>query len=244
MPPRTCIFWKCAQNIDMNRRIGAFTAFMIIFCAIVLHYFALLNRSPIRIGYADSAYKVYLTFDDGPSDRVTPKILDTLKDEGVKATFFIVGKSVKGRENIVKRAYDEGHSIGVHSYSHDYKSIYSSPRALLEDIEKCNKIIEEVTGRRSCIYRFPGGSFGVKSQLVSAVTDAGYRYVDWNASVRDAEIVNATPQELVEAAKSSSTDRKTVVLLCHDTTDKTSTAAALSEIIGFYKAGGYNFYTF
>ena len=229
----------------MNKKIGAFAAFMIIFSAIVLHYFGLLIQDGgIKISYADSQSCVYLTFDDGPSDRVTPKILDTLEEENVKATFFIVGKSVKGRESILKRAFDDGHSIGVHSYSHEYKDIYSSPSALLEDIEKCNDVIESVTGQRSCIYRFPGGSFNRESALIDAVTDAGYRYVDWNASVCDAEIANATPADLVDAAKATSADRKTVVLLCHDSTTKKSTAAALKDIINFYRGAGYEFCAF
>ena len=246
MPPRTCIFWKCAQNKDMNRKIGAFTAFMIIFSAILMHYFGLLARSTqMKISYADSQQScVYLTFDDGPSDRVTPKILDTLKDEGVKATFFIVGKSAETRRPIVKRAFDEGHTIGVHSYTHDYKKIYASPAALLSDIERCNALIEDITGVKSAVYRFPGGSFNLSGELVGAVTGAGYRYVDWNASVRDAEMANATAEDLLNAAKSTSADRNHVVLLCHDSTNKTSTAAALKDIIAYYRGAGYVFCTF
>ena len=229
----------------MNRKLGAFTAFMIIFSVLLLHYFGQLNETTrMRISYAESTPCVYLTFDDGPSDRVTPKILDILKDEGVKATFFIVGRSAESRKSIVKRAYDEGHTIGVHSYSHDYKNIYSSPKALLDDIEKCNALIEKITGKRSNIYRFPGGSFNRSAQLVNAITEAGYRYVDWNASVRDAEIANAKPEDLVESAKSTSADRMTIVLLCHDGTDKLATAAALTDIIDYYRALGFTFCAF
>lgn len=218
---------------------------MIIFSAILLHYFGLYNQSlQMRIGYAEEKCSVYLTFDDGPSDRVTPKILDTLKEESVKATFFIVGRSAEGRKPILKRIHDEGHAIGVHSYSHDYKNIYASPSSLIADIEKCNDIIENITGKRSCIYRFPGGSFGIKSELIEAVTNAGYRYVDWNASVRDAEIADATAGELFEAAKSSSSGRKKVVLLCHDSTTKSATAEALKDIIHYYRDAGYDFKTF
>lgn len=108
----------------MNKKLCFFTAFMIIFCALVLQ---LVNTNVVQPAavcgaFADSR-RVYLTFDDGPSDRVTPKILDILEDEGVAATFFIVGRSAERRENIVRRAFAEGHSIGVHSYSHEYGSI-------------------------------------------------------------------------------------------------------------------------
>ena len=229
----------------MNKKLGAFTAFMIVFSVLLLHYFGLLSdNTRMRISYAENAPCVYLTFDDGPSDRVTPKILDILRDEDVKATFFIVGKSAESRKDIVKRAYDEGHTIGVHSYSHDYKKIYASAEALLEDIGKCNTLIEEITGKRSNIYRFPGGSFNRSAQLVNTVIDAGYRYVDWNASVRDAEIINATPEELVKSAKSTSADKMTIVLLCHDGTNKLSTAAALRDIIDYYRTTNCTFCTF
>ncbi len=242
LPRGACILWKSAQNKDMNKKIGAFTAFMIIFSAILLHYFAMYNRPPINISYADCAEsRIYLTFDDGPSDRVTPLILDTLKQEKVKATFFIVGRSVNGREKILKRMHDEGHAIGVHSYSHDYKSIYASPAALLEDIEKCNDVIESVTGERSTIYRFPGGSYNIAGNLVSAVLKAGYTYVDWNASLRDAEIAGATPEQLLEEAKKSSAGKTKVVLLCHDGTSKTPTAKALKSVIEYFRNEGYAF---
>ncbi len=229
----------------MNRKIPAITAFMIIFSVIVLHYFNAFYHSPkMSMGRADDSQCVYLTFDDGPSDRVTPKILDVLKEENVKATFFVVGRQVYGREAILKRAFDEGHTIGVHSYCHEYKTIYSSPEALLGDMEKCNDVIESVTGKRSCVYRFPGGSFNIDAGLVNAVTTAGYRYVDWNASVCDAEITNATPYDLIKAAKNTSADRKTVVLLCHDSTTKSATAEALKEIIEYFLSAKYKFCAF
>ncbi len=230
----------------MNRKIGAFTAFMIIFSAILIHYFGLwADYSGPHISYADGAEcRVFLTFDDGPSDRVTPKILDVLKDEGVKATFFIVGKNAAGREKIIRRELDEGHSIGVHSYSHEYKKIYASPQTLLYDIEKCNDVLEAITGKRCKLYRFPGGSFNLNAGLINAVTGAGYRYVDWNASLRDAELSNAAPYELVEQAKATAAGQKTVVLLCHDGTDKVSTVEALKDVIEYFKSSGYKFETF
>lgn len=232
--------------MGMNRKISVFTAFMIIFSAILIHYFGLVNESlQMKISYAEQQPKcVYLTFDDGPSSRVTPKILDTLEAEGVKATFFVVGRNAEGREDIVKRAAEEGHTIGVHSYSHDYGSIYSSPSALLSDIEKCNDVIERVTGKRSEVYRFPGGSFGIKDELTAAVKRAGYRYEDWNASLRDAEIAGASPDRLFEEAVRSSAGKTKVVLLCHDSTDKTSTASALTDIICYFRGEGYKFCKF
>lgn len=187
---------------------------------------------------------VYLTFDDGPSNRVTPKILNVLKEEGVKATFFIIGRQAESRKDIVKQAFNEGHTIAVHSYSHEYSTVYSSVENLIKDVEKCNEIIKEITGEYSKIYRFPGGSFGVKNEFIKAVTDKGYRYVDWNASTRDAEIFQATPWQLYNAALNSSADRKNVVLLAHDSTNKSATAQALKDIISYYKKHDYVFAKF
>lgn len=231
----------------MNRKLTAFTAFMLIFAAILIHLCSMLPQDGFRLAFADgrdAAKCVYLTFDDGPSDRVTPKILDVLDEEGVKATFFIVGKSAENRRYIVEREYNSGHTVAVHSYSHEYGRIYSSPEALLADIEKCNQLIERITGVRTQIYRFPGGSYNLSSSLVNAVCNAGYRYVDWNASVRDAEILNPTPAQLVNAAVSTSSDRNNVVLLCHDSTTKSTTAQALKAIIEYYRNKGYVFCTF
>ena len=119
----------------------------------------------------------------------------------------------------------------------------ASPAALLDDIERCNDAIERITGRRSKVYRFPGGSFTLSAALTDAVHGAGYTYVDWNASVRDAEIPGASPADLLNAAKSTSAGRNKVVLLCHDGAGKRATADALKDIIAFYRAGGYKFCT-
>lgn len=187
---------------------------------------------------------VYLTFDDGPSDRVTPKILDILEKESIKATFFIIGKQAETRQEIVKRAYESGHAIAVHSYTHEYKKIYSSAEALIKDIDHCNDIIYGITGERSAVYRFPGGSYGLSASLVKAVTEHGMRYVDWNASVRDAELWQPTAYQLYRAAITTSADANNIVLLAHDSTTKISTAEALPDIINYYRERGYTFSKF
>ncbi|MGN0817376.1 MAG: polysaccharide deacetylase family protein [Candidatus Coproplasma sp.] len=231
----------------MNRKLTAFTAFMLIFAAILIHLCNMLPQGEFCLAFADereTAKCVYLTFDDGPSDRVTPLILDVLDKEDVKATFFIIGQNAESRRYLIEREHAAGHTVAVHSYSHDYKKIYASPEALLEDIEKCNRVIEKITGERSHVYRFPGGSYNLSSSLINAVCNAGYRYVDWNASVRDAEILNPTPSQLVNAAVSTTSDQNNVVLLCHDSTTKSTTAQALRTIIRYYKGKDYVFETF
>ncbi len=234
-----------AHSKGMNRNFTALCAALLMCAILIVFYGSMLVAKNNVVLADDRAGKViYLTFDDGPSDRVTPKILDVLKKENVKATFFIVGKSAETRKRILKREFDEGHTIGVHSYSHRYKDIYASPASLVEDIEKCNKIIKEVTGSYSTLYRFPGGSFGLPDKLINAVTQRGMRYVDWNASTRDAELYGATSAQLFKAAIETPIVADYVVLLAHDTTDKLSTVDALTDIIKYYKSHDYAFATF
>lgn len=226
----------------MNKRISALAAILLT-VALFVTLFGNFFGEPL-LSFAESDKVIYLTFDDGPSDRVTPKILDVLKTENVPATFFIVGTQAKNRKNILKRAFDEGHTLAVHSYSHKYKEIYSSTEALLKDIEKCNELICSVTGEFSHIYRFPGGSFSVPHKLVKAVEEKGYNTVDWNASFRDSEIKNASARELYCAAVATVANPKKIVMLAHDSTDKTETVAALSKVIKHFKNMGYEFKKF
>ncbi len=231
----------------MNRKNSLICAFMLLFLFIASQFIVYAQIGGIQIALADGQQPqkcVYLTFDDGPSDRVTPKILDILQEENVKATFFIVGKMAERRKYIVERQFNEGHTIGVHSYSHEYADIYSSREKLIADIDRCNEIIKDITGQYSNVYRFPGGSFWVKKGLIDAVTEHGMRYVDWNASLRDAELVNAKPSELLNAAINTPANRDHIVMLAHDTTDKTSTVQALKSIIDYYKDKDYTFATF
>lgn len=230
---------KNAQNTDMNRNFPAFCAAMLAFALFIVAFGGLWMKNPTA--FAETEKVVYLTFDDGPSDRVTPKILDILAEENIKATFFIIGKQAVTRQNIVKRAHDEGHTIAIHSYTHDYGEIYASPENLIKDIDLCNEVIRMITGEYTDLYRFPGGSYNLSEPLITAVTTHGLRYVDWNASVRDAEIYHATPAQLYKAAISTSAQSDRVILLAHDSTSKSTTVDALKDIIGYFKAKGFVF---
>ncbi len=228
----------------MKRNYSALCAVLLMF-AVVIAVIAGIAPQKTTLTFADSSEKiVYLTFDDGPSDRVTPKILDVLKEENVKATFFVVGKNAVLRKGILKRAVREGHTLGVHSYSHIYNEIYASRESLLEDIAKCNKVIKEITGAPSSVYRFPGGSFFLSEELKQAVLNTGMKYVDWNASLNDAELQDATSDSLFDAAVATSAGKNKVILLAHDTTDKTATAEALKNVIIYFKQKGYKFAKF
>lgn len=226
----------------MNRRITAIAAIMFS-VALIVTLFGKFFGSPL-ISFAEEEKVIYLTFDDGPSDSVTPEILDVLKEENVPATFFVVGSQAKNRKQILKRAHGEGHTLAVHSFSHRYGEIYSSEEALLNDIEKCNDVICSVTGKFSALYRFPGGSFNVDRKLIGAVKRQGYEYVNWNASFCDSEIKNASADDLFKAAVATVAYPRRVVMLAHDAQDKTQTAAALKKVIHYFKGKGYEFKKF
>ena len=134
---------------------------------------------------------VYLTFDDGPS-AYTSELLDVLDAYGAKATFFVVGS---GSGNMMRQIVKRGHSIGIHTVSHDYGQIYSSPEAYFDDLMKMQSIIYDHTGVKTTLMRFPGGSSnlvsrhsceGIMTFLTQAVQDAGFQYFDWNVYSGDA----------------------------------------------------------
>lgn len=163
---------------------------------------------------------MYLTFDDGPSGENTSSILDALKERNIKATFFLVGENVENHPEIAKRIVAEGHTIGIHCYSHDYEALYKSVDAYLADFEKAKSVVYEVTGVESKLFRFPGGSINsynkkVYKEIAEAMTQKGYIYYDWNASLEDA-VKQSTPEMLLANAKESTLGRKKVVMLAHD----------------------------
>lgn len=182
---------------------------------------------------------VYLTFDDGPTKN-TLQILDILKKNGVKATFFVIGQNPE----IYKKIVDEGHEIAIHTYSHDYKEIYASEEAFFKDLYKLRDLIKEYTGKDPKVTRFPGGSSNrkaskeLKMKLINRLTKEGYVYQDWNCDSTDAS-GNKVPAAIL-AQKSICVPRE-VNLLMHDSFAKTTTVEALQSIIDSYKSKGYIF---
>ncbi len=190
---------------------------------------------------------IYLTFDDGPSSSITPKILDILKEKNVKATFFILNYG-SSTEELVKREAREGHSIGIHGYSHDYHQVYQSEKAYMENLSKLREKIKASTGVDTVITRFPGGSSntvskfnpGIMTRLTKLVVDKGYRYFDWNVSSGDAGDVKTKEAVYQNVTKGLSKNRANVVLM-HDFSGNTKTLNALADIIDYGKANGYTF---
>ena len=132
----------------------------------------------------------YLTFDDGPSAN-TYTILDALRESGQKATFFIVAKNIPGHEDALRRMADEGHTIAIHTYSHDYRGIYASIEAFLEDFYQAYEAIYDACGVHATLFRFPGGSVNAYNRsiyqpLISEMLRRGFVYHDWSVSSEDA----------------------------------------------------------
>lgn len=188
-----------------------------------------------NIAEAGDIPRVYLTFDDGPSDRTT-EILDILDDNGIKATFFVVGRDDEESLDLYKRIVDEGHTIGIHSYSHKYSELYESKESFVNDLNKISDLVYGATGVRPKYYRFPGGSSNLVSntdmgELINYLDDNGYVYYDWNVSSGDATSQAFSTDELIENVMTDVVKYKTSVVLMHDASTRYTTVAALPELI-------------
>lgn len=192
---------------------------------------------------------IYLTFDDGPSPR-TPEVLKILRDNGVKATFFVTHISGKS-SHYMKDIVAEGHTIALHSYTHDYDKIYASEEAYFADLQQISDLVYSETGVRTNLIRFPGGSSnivsrfnpGIMTRLTQQVTDKGYVYFDWNVVSGDANRGGATAQQIINNCRKVPKKSDAVIVLMHDSVEKRTTVEALPEVIAYYKAAGCKFAT-
>lgn len=188
---------------------------------------------------------IYLTFDDGPQNGTTDVILDILKEEGVEATFFITNK---GPDELIKRMYMEGHTVALHTASHDYATVYASVDSYFNDLNIVNERVKRITGEYSYIIRFPGGSSntisrryspGIMSTLTTEVVNRGYKYYDWNVSSGDAAGGRPTAEDIKNNVVNSLRKDRINMVLMHDI--KTYTRDALRDIIIYGKENGYTF---
>lgn len=201
--------------------------------------------------YKSDTKRAFLTFDDGPSS-VTSKILDILKQENVKATFFVLGSNVDARQDMVKRMYHEGHYIANHGYSHTYSQIYSSPQFVLDEYNLCNDKVKnaiQVPEYNSHLFRFPGGLVGgkyadIKQQAKELLSQNDILHIDWNALTGDAETNNLSVDFELSRLSQTIAHRNSVVILMHDAAAKSITADALPQIIENLKEQGYEFKNF
>ena len=201
----------------------------------------------VEDAYVRDGNKVaYLTFDDGPTENITPHILDVLAKYEVKATFFVLGKLAEANPELLRREVREGHAIGNHSYSHVYKQIYASSDSLMQEVKKTEQVLKEILGDgfSTRVFRFPGGSFDTyKQPMKEVLKEKGYVYVDWNTVNGDEEIKNPSADALFNKVKETAGAKEKLVVLMHDSANKQTTLQSLPRVIEYLKAQGYAFKT-
>lgn len=193
----------------------------------------------------------YLTFDDGPTLKATPKVLDILKEENVKATLFVVGKHVKEHPELVKREYDEGHYIANHGYNHNNSKLYKSANTFISEIKNTDIEIGKAIGIEnycSHVFRFPNGFMSSnykvkKKEAVKLLSELNYTYIDWNCLNNDS-IKKYSKHQLLNNLKKSAKNKRTLVVLMHDTLDVSDSSSVLKESINYLRDQGYEFKNF
>lgn len=194
--------------------------------------------------YSDAPKVTYLTFDDGPSAAYTSGILDVLKKYGIKATFFVVGTNAERNTDLLVRMVEEGHFVCVHTYSHDFNTVYDSVEAYLHDFYKVYSIIKEATGTTPYAFRMPGGSVNsynkeTRDAIAEEMLRRGFVYYDWTATAGDTAI-NASAEACISNVRNYSVLDHSI-LLCHDV--KKITAENVEQYIKVLMELGYSFET-
>lgn len=193
----------------------------------------------------------YLTFDDGPTVKATGKILDILKAEDIKATFFVIGKHVKEHPELAKRAYEEGHYLANHGYHHNNKKLYQSAESFISEIKNTDIEIGKAIGVEnycSHVFRFPNGYMSShykakKKEAVKLLSEMNYTYIDWNCLNNDS-VKKYSNSQLLKNLKKSAKNKGTLVVLMHDTSDVNDTPSILKDSIDYLREQGYEFRNF
>lgn len=201
-----------------------------------------------NIYHTQGQKRVFLTFDDGPTKAVTPHILDLLKQENIKATFFVLGNRAKLNPELIRREFDEGHYIANHGFTHKYSQIYQSIQTVWDEYNYTEQCIQEAlnnTEYHSKVFRFPGGSQGgyykdIKAQAKQNLRENGIISLDWNSLSKDAEGAK-TKEELFQNVINTMGQKDSVVILMHDAADKILTYEILPDIIKYLRENGYEF---
>ena len=215
---------------------------IITLCCILLLFPYSKVKCEVLSGEENKEKVVYLTFDDGPGGKATCKVLDVLKENEVPATFFIIGQQISGQEDIILRMKNEGHSIGLHSFTHERNNLYCSNEGFISEMKKCQDALFEVTGEYYTILRFPFGSNNSTYKLTKSMADTvhcnNFKIYDWTQDTLDGANPNSSPGTILNRAISSD---DTVVVLMHTSNINMNSANALPAIINYYKSQGYTF---
>ena len=207
-------------------------------------YPALYVSKPEYVPHEAGDKVVYLTFDDGPSNLTIP-VLDVLDRYGIKATFFVVGKTSEEDKEALRETVERGHTLAVHTYTHDYASIYASPEAYLSDFSRIRNLIYDTTGVEPTIYRYAGGSVngynkGTARSIVTEMNRRGYTYYDWNVDSGDAQH-GATAESIYRNVIDQTSRYEKAIVLMHNSGAKKDTLDQLPRIIEKLQSMGYRF---
>lgn len=205
----------------------------------------------VRVNNPSMAKTIYLTFDDGPGNSTTPRLLDVLEKYNAQATFFVVGQYASGRRNIVKRAYKDGNTIAVHTYTHDYRKIYASADAYMSDLHQTANLIKDITGEYPRYFRFPGGgnnhysNAALRAAVLKQAHQEGFMAMDWDAATNDAMGISYSADQManfgISTINSCIKNGKIPVVLIHDSDAKSHTPYEVEQIIKYFSAKGYQF---
>lgn len=201
---------------------------------------ALLDVEPV---YGDKI--VYLTFDDGPDKENTPRVLDILRKNNIKATFFVLGTQIEGNDELLKEIYQDGHAIGNHTYSHIYRNLYQSPDTYIQELYHNDELIKSILGVRPRISRAPGGSLGHFTKAYwPRLKSEGYIEVGWNVSSGDASAGKAVDirDNVISQLETNKSLWSHAIILMHDGSGHGETVKALPEIIEYLKQQGFSFH--
>ncbi|QLY81055.1 polysaccharide deacetylase [Clostridium intestinale] len=186
---------------------------------------------------------IYLTFDDGPT-KLSNDILDILKEENVKATFFVIGEQIKDNKETLIRMNNDGHSIGLHSYTHKRENLYLSKASFLSEMKKTQSEIKDLIGLETNILRFPFGcnniSYKINNSMVELLHEENLKIYDWTQDSGDGANYNLEPNKIF---KNSISEKDSIILLLHCSNKHKNTVKALPYIIKYYKEKGYTFKT-
>lgn len=190
---------------------------------------------------------IYLTFDDGPGARNTPRLLNLLKKYDAKATFFLVGTEVSAHPEIVRREFREGHTVAIHTYTHNYNQIYKNTSAFFRDFDRIEKQLTGITGQKPRFNRMPGGSNNAIVSRKNAKTiqrilrKKGYVCMDWNAATNDAVGIAYSTDTMARYGMKSINAVRTPIVLIHDSDMKTKTVPVVKKLLKHYTKKGYSF---
>jgi len=198
---------------------------------------------------ASAGRTICLTFDDGPAWNNTPKVLEALKQAGVKATFFVCGPDVEDRRQLIKQAYDEGHAIGLHCMSHALRTLYATEASFFADFNALERMVMETTGDKPTLYRFPGGSNNsflsseLADQILLKLEARGYEYVDWNVMGQDESRPEpeAIAQNVIDGCRARRGAKTVSIVLLHDSEGRYTTGDAVPIILETLLEDGYAF---